>query len=703
VVIVSGDKDFAQLISSHISMYDTMKDLFYNREEAFARWNVFPEQMVDYLALIGDSSDHIPGVNGIGPKTASQLLNEYKSLDGIYQNIDCIKSATQKKLLEGKEMAYLSQKLVKINLEIPLSIDENTLLPKPIDHQKIIAFIERYNFKSLIPTFNKLGSSTLQKIAEPVTSKLTKIDYSQINAHTFLSSNHEVLWVDTTHSELVVSNGKVLLVIPRSEVPQYVNRLAETRLAGSNLKTLAHEIKLPKLKVFWDNSIAAYVNLPGQSLEIEGLLKKYLGKGLNQFATPIEAHMALADALYTQVDSQLKIIQEIELPLLEVLYDMELRGVLLDTDWLVEERSHLFEEIKSIENKIYAIAGKEFNLNSPKQLSSILFNDLKLPAGKKTKTGFSTDNEVLEGLQKNHPIISEILQYRELSKLKSTYIDPLPQMADQAGRIHTTFQQTVTTTGRLSSINPNLQNIPIRTARGERLRAAFIAPPGSLLAAFDYSQIELRILAHVSKDPGLIRAFEKKQDIHAATASEIFDVAIDSVNSEQRRMAKAVNFGIAYGQTAFGLSQTLGIGRKQAQEIIDRYFQKFEKVKNYIANTIEEAKSKGYVETLLGRRRYIPDILSSNSNLQKNAERAAINAPMQGSAADIVKLAMIKTQAQYQSQLILQVHDELIFEAPSEIIQAEAQSIKSTMETVVTLEVPLIVNFGIGKNWKEAH
>jgi DNA polymerase-1 len=569
---------------------------------------------------------------------------------------------------------------------------------------EILSFIEQYNFKSLIPTFKKIITNpNAESPRKMEVSCLKPLKFELESCRKFLINNQDSLWIHYQNERVTLSDGKAVVEIPKESVDLFCDIFSKSTLCGSNLKTLAHFIGLSNLKVGWDNAIAAYIETSGQSVELDSLIQKYLNKTPQDYLYPVEAEIELANKLKHQIDSQIKIIQDIELPLLEVLYRMELRGVLIDSDWLIEERTHLFDELKLIEKKIYELTNKEFNINSPKQLSIILFDDLKLPTQKKTKTGYSTDNEVLEGLVDQHPVIAEILKYRELSKLKSTYVDPLPQMADQNGRIHTTFQQTITTTGRLSSTNPNLQNIPIRTDRGEKLRAAFIAPEGCSLGAFDYSQIELRILAHVSEDPGLIKAFEQNQDIHSATASEVFEIDIHTVTPDQRRIAKAINFGIAYGQTAFGLSQALGISRKSAQDIIDRYFKKFAKVKEYIHFTIESAKKLGYVETLLGRRRYIPDILSNNANLQKFAERAAINAPMQGSAADIVKLAMIRVERDCQSKLILQVHDELIFEAPDELLLTEANKIKSIMETIIPLKVPLIVNYGIGKNWREAH
>jgi len=705
VIIVSSDKDFAQLINSKISMYDTMKDLFYRREDAIAKWGVTPEQMIDYLALIGDSSDNIPGVTGIGPKTAVSLLKQYSILDSIYQNLDQVKGATQKRLSENQKMAYLSKQLVTIDLHVDLKIEPHDLLRKPTQTEEILSYIELYNFKSLLPVFKKLVNG---HIAEPVKaaakSSLTFHPFSVERAKNLILSHSGNLWINMSEEAITLLKGSEAINVPSSSYDEISRALNTIPLSGSYLKSLAHRLQISDLKVTWDNSIAAYIANPGQSsLGLEDLTLKYLQKSLIDFASPIEAEMELAKELRYQLDSQFNIIFEIELPLLEILYKMERRGVLIDIDWLIEEGAHLFNDLKLIEAKIYQLTGKEFNINSPKQLANVLFEDLKLPALRKTKTGFSTDSEVLEALRGEHPVIDEILQFREISKLKSTYIDPLPQMADENSRIRTTFQQTVTSTGRLSSVNPNLQNIPIRTDRGERLRAAFIAPNGHALGAFDYSQIELRILAHVSEDPGLMSAFERSQDIHSATACEIFEIVLAEVTPDQRRIAKAVNFGIAYGQTAFGLSQSLGISRKAAQEIIDRYFQKFGKVREYISETIKYAKNLGYVETILGRRRYIPNILSSNMTLQKFAERAAINAPMQGSAADIVKLAMIRLSQSCQSKLILQVHDELIFEAPESLLRDEAQKIKSVMEMIVPLKVPLVVNFGIGKNWKEAH
>ena len=395
------------------------------------------------------------------------------------------------------------------------------------------------------------------------------------------------------------------------------------------------------------------------------------------------------------------IYEKLEKPVVSMLFAMEQKGIKLDLGFLNEFSTELGHDLGIQEKKIYQHAGEEFNIASPKQLGVVLFEKMGLESTKKTKTGYSTDNDVLENL--NHPIAKELILYRELAKLKSTYVDALPEMADQAGRVHTHFNQALTATGRLSSTSPNLQNIPIKTEKGQRVRKAFIAAEGKKLLSLDYSQIELRVLAHISEDPGLIRAFRDDLDIHTATASEIFSTDLKAVTKEQRRIAKAVNFGIAYGQGVFGLAATLGIGRKEAADIIERYFIKFSGIREYIETTIKKAHEQKYVETLFGRRRYIPELDNKNVMVKKFGERAAINAPIQGTASDLVKMAMIELKGELKIDLLLQVHDELIFEATEEAIHQQLSWIKETMENVVKLKVPLKVNYAIGKNWDEAH
>ncbi|MFN7454386.1 MAG: DNA polymerase I, partial [Pseudobdellovibrionaceae bacterium] len=437
-------------------------------------------------------------------------------------------------------------------------------------------------------------------------------------------------------------------------------------------------------------------------------LINFTGRLLSELPTPEEELKALHElkaALHRKLEEthQLEILEKIDLPLAPILFEMEQVGVGLDQEMLKVQSQELAQDIQKLEAKIHQLSGEIFNIGSPKQLAQVLFDKLKLPPGKKTKTGFSTDNEVLEKLKAEHPIAKLLIEYRELTKLKSTYVDALPLLVKADGRIHSHFNQALTTTGRLSSTEPNLQNIPIRTERGARIRKAFKADGSHQLLSVDYSQIELRILAHFSLDKNLIKAFEDDLDIHSATAAEVFGVALTAVTADQRRTAKAINFGIAYGQGAFGLAENLGISRTEASDIIKRYFANFAGVKDYIESTIQTARAKGFVETLIGRRRYMDELQSKNVAIQKFGERAAINAPIQGTASDIVRKAMIEVRPVIRSKLILQVHDELIFEGPEELLREEKSRIVQVMEKVTTLKVPLKANAAIGKNWDEAH
>lgn len=458
--------------------------------------------------------------------------------------------------------------------------------------------------------------------------------------------------------------------------------------------------------VAWDSSLAAYVVRAGDSTDFGDVYKKFIGTTLPEFATPAQiykSHVELQHVLQDRLElfDGEKIVRELELPLVPVLLRMENKGIRIDVEALQIQSAELTDEIAVLEKDIHELAGGPFNVGSPKQMGVVLFEKMNLPSGKKTKTGYSTGEDVLEKIE--HPIAKKILQWRELSKLKSTYVDALPEIIAPDGRVHTSFNQALTSTGRLSSTQPNLQNIPIRTERGQRVRQAFIADQGKKLLSMDYSQIELRILAHISEDPGLQRAFRDDLDIHAATAAEIFNVDLKHVTSDQRRSAKAVNFGIAYGQGAFGLAENLGIPNKEAKEIIDRYFVKFAGVREYITNTVKLAHENGYVETLFGRRRYIDELNSKNPMLKKFGERAAINAPIQGTASDLVKKAMIDIGHQVPVDMLLQVHDELIFEGTDADLQKHVPALVKIMEQVMTLKVPLKVNYAIGNNWDEAH
>jgi DNA polymerase-1 len=498
---------------------------------------------------------------------------------------------------------------------------------------------------------------------------------------------------------------------------KWANVLSEANYlwCGFDLKSFWRDIGIKNPIAKWDSMIAAYLIKSEAVGDFNETVAEFLLKNPSPFITP-EEDFRLNLELYEKLKTQLvehevdEIYRKIELPLIPVLLQMEQLGILLDIELLKNQSAKLGDDIKSLEKKIYELVGQEFNIASPKQIGHILFEKLNLPTQKKTKTGFSTDNDVLEKLNDLHPVIKEILEYRELAKLKSTYVDALPMLADpKTHRVHTHFNQGLTATGRLSSTQPNLQNIPIRTPRGAAIRKAFIAPPGKVLLSLDYSQIELRILAHITEDPGLCAAFRANQDIHSATASEIYGVPLAEVSAEMRRSAKAVNFGIAYGQGAYGLAENLGIPRKEAQEIIKRYFERFYKVKEYMESTIKDAENKGYVSTFLGRRRVLRELRSHNAMLKKFAERAAINAPIQGAASDIVKMAMIdigkilQTEKFRNVNLLLQVHDELVFECDHVGADEIKKDLIEIMENIVPLKVPLRTFGSVGKNWDEAH
>jgi len=479
---------------------------------------------------------------------------------------------------------------------------------------------------------------------------------------------------------------------------------------GYNVKSLWHAVKLkdptpPK----WDTQLAAYVIKAGAIGDFADVYKQYTQKALPDLASPedvLACERELADIFSEKLEHVhgRKVLDTYELPLVPVLYGMETRGILIDKAELKQQSESLTTDIHDLETAIHKMAGESFNIASPKQLAQILFEKLKVPVVKKTKTGYSTDSDVLSKLAPQYPICDKIITYRELAKLKSTYVDSLPALVDaHDNRLHTHFQQAVTQTGRLSSTNPNLQNIPIRTERGRAIRKAFIAKKDHVFLSVDYSQVELRVLAEITGDPGLTEAFQKDLDIHAATAAEVFNVSLSSVTPEQRRMAKAVNFGIAYGQGVYGLAETLEISREQSKEIIENYFKKFKKVKDYMMDTVQLAQEQGYVESLFGRRRYMDEFKSSSAMVRKFGERAAINAPIQGTASDLMKKAMIEVYENSPAPLLLQVHDELLFECPEAEIEFAAQSVKETMENVAKFKVPLKVNIAWGKNWEDAH
>lgn len=713
VVIVSGDKDFSQLISPNVVMFDTMKDVTFTVDEIKKKWGVTPEQFIDYLALIGDSSDNIPGVKGIGPKSAEKLIQDFKTLDGIYENINLITGATQKKLIENKEEAYLSKTLVTIKTDIDVPTDNDFLSLKPKNKEKLIELFTKFDFKKFIKDLGEV--ETIKNYADEIkstTNKSLKFDFewleaADIEALDQIPDQSEIYFIPVFEGCVIKSDKLALKFDFLNEEIKEKIKSKNFIWSGYDLKEIWKNLNFEPVNIQDDLMLLAYTIKAG-NIDFSSLHTEYLNPIVPDESQPKEllvSHLSLLQKLKSEIPEALVFVYEqIEKKCMPVLAQMERLGIRLDTDILAEQSTLLGEDLKQLESEIHKLAGESFNINSPKQLGQVLFEKLGLPTAKKTKTGYSTANDVLEKLALKFPICADVLNYRELAKLKSTYVDALPKLVDpQNGRLHTTFKQALTATGRLSSVNPNLQNIPIRTERGLQIRKAFVPTPGWDLISADYSQIELRILAHIAGDTALVKAYKADNDIHAVTASEIFDVDLKSVTKDQRRTAKAVNFGIAYGQGPFGLADSLGISRAEAKQIIDRYFTKFSGVKAYMEDIVRFAREKGYVETLLGRRRYLPELQSKNRMEQSFGERAAINAPMQGTQADIVKLAMIKAAQEIDAPMILQVHDELIFECESSMTSTLIPLIKDVMENIYKLNVPLVVQCHSGKNWLEAH
>lgn len=742
--IVSCDKDFAQLVDAHTLIIDTSKDVVFGEAEVIEKWGVRPDQFIDFLSLVGDSSDNIKGVDGVGPKTAAQLLTEYQSLDQIYQNLERIKSASLKaKLLKDKDQAYLAKSLVAISHTAPVEFHLSDLKRKAADVSATKALLEELGFKTFITKLLEQGATVqaeadqrgaavagasvnlqdggdqrgpgaawVEQKAKSQSEELQNtqgLSVKEVKELSFPQGSE--LWLVTGSSQgLAFAQGSSVQIYTgswESLKEQLVG--SDYRLMGFDLKSWCRSQGLSGVKLNFDLQLAAYVVFSKSIENIPDLYSQVFAASLPELPSLVElyqAYLKLHEYLNLKLsESQLaKVFYEIEMPLAPILLAMEQKGIALDVSVLREESKRLAQDIKELEQKIYQELGEVFNILSNKVLSRILYEQLKWPVLKKTKTGFSTDADVLEKLEKDYPAARLILDYRELNKLKSTYVDALPLLVHaEDGRLHTHFNQALTTTGRLSSSDPNLQNIPIRTKRGAKIRRAFVAPPGFELLSLDYSQIELRILAHITKDPGLIEAFRHGEDIHRSTASQVFAVPLDQVTPEQRRIAKAVNFGIAYGQGVFGLSESLKISRSEADQIIKTYFKKFHGVQDYMQSIVELGKKQGFVETLFGRRRWLPELQSKSIPLQQFGKRAAINAPIQGSASDIVKMAMIKAQQVKGATLLLQVHDELIFEVAKENLGEVKTQLKSIMEKVVELIVPLEVHIGSGPNWELAH
>jgi len=801
VLISTGDKDMAQLVDDNIMLINTMNNTLLDREAVIEKYGIPPELIIDYLALMGDSADNIPGVAGVGEKTALGLLQGIGSMAEIYANLDKVAELPIRgakklgdKLLAEKEMADLSYRLATIKTDVALNITPEQLTLGASNNDQLTEYFGRYEFKRwLNEVMNGADSITNNN------EQSTKINHYQATPALAQDNSEEAL------PAIQIDRSRYETLLTEADLNRWVEKLKQAKLfaldtetdnldyMAANLvgisfalengeaaylplqldylgapKTLEKTTALALLKpilenpaiqkvgqnfkydltifarngidvqgVAFDTMLESYVlNSTGRH-NMDELAKRYLGhqtitfeeiagKGKNQLTfnqIPLEkaAEYAAEDADVTMKLQQVlweklskeptleKLFKEMELPLLGVLSRMERRGVLIDSDALFLQSNEIANRLSELEEQAYVLAGQPFNLASTKQLQEILFDKLGLPVIQKTPKGApSTNEEVLEELAFSHELPKVLVEHRGLSKLKSTYTDKLPQMVNpQTGRVHTSYHQAVTATGRLSSSDPNLQNIPIRNEEGRRIRQAFIAREGFTVVAADYSQIELRIMAHLSQDQGLINAFTQGKDIHRSTAAEIFGVALDEVTSEQRRNAKAINFGLIYGMSAFGLSRQLGIGRADAQSYMDLYFKRYPGVQTFMHDIREKAKAQGYVETLFGRRLYLPDINSSNGMRRKAAERVAINAPMQGTAADIIKRAMIQLDQKLQNDpdiaMIMQVHDELVFEVRSEKVAFYSELIKTQMESAADLVVPLIVEVGQGTNWDEAH
>lgn len=800
VVISTGDKDMAQLVNEHVTLVNTMTETVLDIPGVNAKYGFGPELMIDYLALMGDKVDNIPGVPGVGEKTAQGLIQGMGGLDAIYADLEKVRTLSfrgaktmPEKLIEHREMAYLSYLLATIKTDVELPLGPESIHNSQPDNNRLRDLFEDLEFKNWVKDLGEASSASVSVITDGAAAisggvegaleknvQITPVAPTEIRYDIITDKTLFADWLvrlqqatqfsfDTETTALEIMDARIVGVsfaieagvaayIPCGHDYMGAPEQLELEWVLQELKPILEDAKKIKIgqNLKYDRSVLLNYGIELRGIEFDTMLESYVwnsigsrhnmddlaqnyldyktvtfeelaGKGVkqltfNQLKVEDAGHYAAEDADITlrlhqffwpqleQVAPLKSVFETIEMPLLPVLSRIERNGTLVDAKLLGQQSLELGERLTQLERKAYEIAGKEFNLSSPKQLGAILFDEQKLPVLKKTPTGTpSTAEEVLQELALDYPLPNVLMEYRGLAKLKSTYTDKLPLVINKrTGRIHTSYHQAVAATGRLSSQDPNLQNIPIKTEEGRRIRQAFVAPQGYKLVAADYSQIELRIMAHLSDDAGLLSAFEKGLDVHRATAAEVFGVALDSVSSEMRRSAKAINFGLIYGMSAFGLAKQLHLGRNEAQQYIDRYFERYPGVQRYMNNIRALAHEQGYVETLFGRRLYLPEINAKNKNLQMGAERTAINAPMQGTAADIIKTAMIKVQAwldasQLDAKIIMQVHDELVLEvAEAEVEQVRAGLIEH-MSAAATLKVPLLVEAGVGNNWDEAH
>jgi DNA polymerase I len=741
VLIASGDKDLMQFVNDRVKMLDTMKEKTYGPQDVEDKMGVPPSQIVDYLSIIGDTSDNIPGIPGIGPKGASALLKQFSTLEEVLAGASEVKAKRTSELLkEHADLARLSKKLVQIKCDIKLPFSANDLSFEFRPDNDLSLFLNRLGFKSFLA---KIGPIKEEKNAGVLEDSRKLADLKTANDLTnFLNKAKSEVFVYPIFTEDLspFAVTQAIGIGHKSGLGVWINpdeKKLWTILSDSKLHIIAWDLKPIWIRFLRfhasittgeDLSQMSFVIAPDSRHDLDTLNREVFGTGLSELES-----QAQGDLLTPQVDSnavaqRLQILEaghkklqeklkelnleapykELDLPLLEVLARMELKGITLDVDYFHKLSQEFSIETEKIEKEVEALAGHPINLKSPKQISQLLFEELSLPVIKKTKTGYSTDADVLEELaaMKTNPIPEMLLRYREIEKLNSTYAKVLPTLVAEDGRLHTHFRPANAATGRLSSDNPNLQNIPVRTESGRRLRKGFVAAKGKILLAADYSQVELRILAHFTEDPVMLQAFADDKDIHIQTAAEIFDIDIKSVTKEQRSSAKAINFGLMYGQTGFGLSNTLKISQSEARDYIKMYFQRFGRVKGYLDSLKEFAEKNGYAETMFGRKRFLPEIQSQNRQVKSMAERIAINSPIQGTAADIIKLAMIQLQKdlldkKLDAQLILQVHDELILELPPSELEEVSELVKTRMENAVKLRVPLNVDMGSGSNWFE--
>jgi len=760
VTVVTGDKDLMQIVDERVSLLDTMKDKRFGPAEVGERFGG-PDKVVEVQALAGDSSDNVPGVPGIGEKTAKLLIDQFGDLETLLSRLDQIKQPKRRANLEQfADQARLSRRLVTLVDDLPLELDREILTPGEPDREQLTELFRECEFQRLLDEF----SSDPQAVAGSYRAVLSEADFDQLlrqlEAAERFCFDTETTGLDPLRDELVglsfaVEAGQAwylplghyyLGAPPQLDRTLVLKRLAplfadpEKGKIAQNAKfdaLVLHHAGLTLEGLVFDPMLASYLARPAakshgmdaMAAELLGYrpikFEEVCGKGKNRIsfaeveieravtyaAEDADITLRLAETLAPLLEEtgQEKLFREVELPLEQLLTRMEITGVRIDADFMAGLSREFSDKLQALESGIHQLAGGPFNVASPKQLGEVLFERLKLPKGKKTRTGWSTDVEVLNKLAEDHEIARLILDYRSLAKLKGTYTDALPKLIhEESGRIHTSFNQAVTATGRLSSSDPNLQNIPIRSEEGRRIREGFVPEPGCLMLSADYSQVELRLLAHMAEETTLKEHFCSGEDIHRRTAAEVFGVFPEMVSDEMRRSAKAINFGVIYGISAFGLAKQLGIGRKEAQEYIDGYFARYPKIRAFMDKCIAEAKEHKYVTTLLGRRCAVPEIDSKNGAIRGYAERNAINYPVQGSAADLIKLAMLRVQRRIDgeglsSRMVLQVHDELVFEVPEGEVDAMRALVKEEMETALELDLPLVVDVGVGANWREAH